>query len=227
MRDRRGNAFGLKTAAYGLTALCPIVNTNHNDQSAAALVRCHLRDVPLDAQSPMAKVPNTYLCRLFVLDDVPYQGHPAQLDHLKSKYLVFVAEIHGELEPYLRGMWNHAEAFVRATWKHCVAFAGHVEDATSFIRYVKKCQVETTFYFNGSTDQVLAEQLKALYLKQELTAFAFANQGKKPADLQRAFNDFVARVAPTDLSGPTWAPGASSHEVPLDDRRPRSPARLP
>lgn len=212
--------------AYGLTALCPIVNASQDDQSAAALVRAHLRTLPLDEASPMARVPNTYLCRLFVFDDVLYEGHPARLDHLKSNYLVFVAEIHGELRPYLRGVWEQAEAFVRETWKHCVGFR-RVHDAEGFVEYIERCQVETTFYFNGSTDEPLDEQLKALYLKQELSKFAFANQGKEPAELQRAFNEFVARVAPSDASGPTWAPGASSLDVPLQDQRRRPSARLP
>ncbi len=54
----------------------------------------------------MAKVPNTYLCRFCVLSDVPYQGKPAYLEHLKSDYLVFSSNFYGELEPYLEGMWN-------------------------------------------------------------------------------------------------------------------------
>jgi len=205
--------------AYGLTTLCPLVDTSADGQSAAMVVRARLRDLPLDEASPMAKVPNTYLCRLFVLDDVIYQGHPARLEHLKSKYLVFVAEIHGELEPYLRSMWANAREFIDRIWEHCIGFKPHVTDADGFVRYIKKCQVETTFYFNGSTDEPLAGQLKSLYLKQELSKFAFANQGLGAAELQRAFNAFISRVAPQDLSGPTWAPGASSLDVAVQAAR--------
>jgi hypothetical protein len=211
MPNRAGNA-------YGLTTLCPLVNRSAEDQSAAALVRARLRDKPLDEDSPMAQVPNTYLCRIFVLDDVIYEGHPARLDHLRSKYLVFVAEIHGDLEPYLRGMWKNAAPFIRDIWAYCIGFE-QVRDEDSFVRYIKRCQVNTTFYFNGSTDEPLAEQLKSLYLKQEFSKFAFANQGKAPADLQRVFKDFVRRVAPSDVDGPTWAPGASSLEVAVRDAR--------
>ena len=81
-------------------------------------------------------------------------------------------------------------------------------DVTTFIDYVKRCQVETTFYFNGSSDEPLAVQLKSLYLKQELAKFAAANQGKSAADLQAAFKEFVARVQPSNLARPTWKPGA-------------------
>jgi hypothetical protein len=197
--------------AYGLTTLCPLGNDSQNDQSYAAIVRGHLRALAVDESSPMARVPNTYLCRMFVLDDVFYEGKPAAEEHLKSKYLVFVAELHGDLDTYLEGMWTHAEETIRRIWQYCIGFS-HVHNARDFVRYIKKCQVETTFYFNGSTDDPLAEQLKSLYLKQELSKFVHAHQGQDAASLQHAFQEFVARTQPTNLASPTWRPGASSLE---------------
>jgi hypothetical protein len=199
--------------AYGLTVLCPLKNDSEDNQSYAALVRDRLRKLPLDEKSPLAAVPNTYLCRMFVLDDVFYQGDPAQEDRLKSKYLVLVVELHGDRDTWLRGMWERAQECIRPIWKYCVAFKD-VRSADDWVDYIERCQVETTFYFMGSTDKPLAEQLKALYLKQELAQFALEHQGvKDPAALQRAFKDFLARVQPDDLAGPTWRPGASSLET--------------
>ncbi|MDB4972236.1 MAG: hypothetical protein JWN48_577 [Myxococcaceae bacterium] len=198
--------------AYGLTTLFPLCNDSEDDQSFAAVVRGHLRALAVDESSPMAKVPNTYLCRMFVLDDVFYEGKPAAEEHLRSKYLVFVAELHGDLDTYLRGMWTHAEETIRRIWHYCVAFQ-HVDSADDFVRYVKKCQVETTFYFNGSNDDPLAEQLKALYLKQELAKFVHEHQGVDAASLQAAFRQFVERTQPKNLASPTWRPGASSLEL--------------
>ncbi len=161
----------------------------------------------------MAKVPNTYFCRFFVLDDVVYEGKPARVEHLRSKYLVFTSNFQGDLELYLEGMWAHAEKFVRDVWQFCVRFREDVNDAASFVRYIKECQVETTFYFNGSTDDALAEQLKALYLKQELSKFAYQHAGLPAAELQAAFRQFVERVEPNNLAGPTWKAGASTLEA--------------
>ena len=155
----------------------------------------------------MAAVPNTYLCRFWVLDAVPYQGKPAFLDHLQSAYLVFSSNFYGELDPYLDGMWKALEPGIRTVLWHCVEGA-KVNSAQDFKSYIKKCQVTTTFFFNGSTDEPLAEQLKSLYLKQEFSKFAFDNQGKKGKELQQAFRDFVQRTQPANLSGPTWAAGA-------------------
>jgi hypothetical protein len=198
--------------AYALTALCPLIDDSQNDQSYAAIVKDRLRGLPLDEDSPFASVPNLYLCRLFVLDDVLFQGRPAAEDHLRSRYLVFVAELHGPLDPFLEGMWQHAEPSVRHIWGSCIGFAG-VQSARDFVRYMKRCQVETTFYFNGSNDQAPAEQLKGLYLKQELGRFAREHQGLDASQLQQAFRAFVARVEPYNLARPSWRPGASSPEV--------------
>jgi hypothetical protein len=202
MPNERGNA-------YALTALCPIRDDAREDLSFATDVRERLKAIDLDARSPMARVPNTYLCRLFVLDEVLYQDSPATYERLANKYLVFVCELHGKLEPYLTGMWENAEAMIRRIWEHCVGFEEGVRDAPSFVRYMKRCQVTTTYYFNGSTDEPLAEQLKALYLKQELAKFVAAHQGAGPEETRRAFDEFVRRVQPGNMTGPTWRPGAS------------------
>ena len=177
--------------AYALTLLCPILQgcpkqcpEGMDDQTYSALIRYQLQQLRVGEESPMSKVPNTYLSRLFVLDDVPYQGKPADLEHLKSNYLVFSANFYGELEDYLKGMWNSVNPEIKAILQYCVGFSG-VDNAEKFIRYVKDCQVTTTFFFNGSTDEPLAEQLKSLYLKQEFSKFAFDNQGKTPRIFKR------------------------------------------
>jgi len=205
--------------AYGLTALCPI-KLSDAKHSYASLTRAYLQQLQessSDDKSPMARVPNTYLCRFFVLNNVNYQGKPAVLDSLKSPYLVFIGELFGDRDTYLRGMWDHAEAFIRQAWQHCVGFDG-VDSRDYFASYIERCQVETTLYFNGSTDDPLAEQLKALYMKQEFSKFAFASSGKSPHELQRDFKEFVERTRPSDLTGPTWRPGAATlANVVVDD----------
>ncbi len=197
--------------AYGLTTLCPIVNGELDKQSFSALTRDRLEKLPIHDKSPMARVPNTYLCRFFVLNDVFFEGKPANNEHLRSKYLVFASNFYGDLDTYLRGMWQAAQQEVKDIWKFCVGFS-KVNDADSFIDYIKKCQVKTTLYFNGSTDDPLREQLKSLYLKQEVSKFVHENQGKKPEDLQAAFDKFIERVQPNNLDGPTWKSGASTLE---------------
>ena len=219
--------------AYGLSTLCPIKHgaeaprPGKNARSYAAMTRDYLQGLEELERSPMAQVPNTYLCRFMVLDNVAYQGKPAKLDQLQSNYLIFVADLHAGnnsekgLTRYLEGMWQHAEPSVRGVWAHCVGFE-RVNSAADFVKYIRRCQVTTTLYFNGSTDQPLSEQLKGLYLKQEFSKFAYANQGKKGVELQSAFQQFVQRTRPRDLTGPTWRPGAETLEEAVVDSNGRA-----
>ncbi len=197
-----GNTAG---KAYGLTLLCPI-KADVGGYSYGDIIRDRLEGLMLNHNSPMAKVPNTYLCRLYVLDDVFYEGYPAKEEHLKSRYLVFCTNFYGSLETYLQEMWNKIEKDVRFLWEHCIAF-DRVQNAKEFVAYIKKCQVKNTLFFNGSTDEPLAEQLKSLYLKQEFSRFVFNNHGKTAGELQRAFREFVAITQPDNLAGPSWTPG--------------------
>ena len=201
--------------AYALTALFPIrpgvpdiAPYGMEGQTNAACMRYLLQDVlRVSVDSPMARVPNTYLSRFYILNDVPYQGKPAINEHLKTNYLVFSANFHGELETWLDGLWRAIESDIRGLLHYCYAFE-QVRDTATFIEYVKKCQVETTFFFCGSTDEPVAVQLKNLYLKQEFSKFVFENQGKSARETQAAFEDFVKRVQPENIEGPTWRPAA-------------------
>ena len=192
-----------------LTLLSPIINGCTGDQSHASLTRAYLQTLEDWDISPMARVPNTFLCRYYVLDDVFYEGSPAQEDHLESNYLVFCCNFHGNLETYLAGFWEHARDHVQKAWQYCVAF-DQVKDAATFIAYIKKCAVKTTFYFNGSSGAPLQEQLKALYLKQEFSQFACDHQGLPPERMRAAFREFVARVQPKNLAEPSWTPGMNT-----------------
>lgn len=201
--------------AYALTLLCPIRHgvpaqcpEGLQGQTCAACVRYLLQDViRVSVDSPMARVPNTYLSRFYILEDVPYQGKPAILEHLKNNYLVFCADFHGDPDTWLAGMWNAIQPEIRGLLQYCFGFES-VDDCASFVAYIKKCQVETTFFFDGSTDEPLAVQLKNLYLKQEFSKFVYANQGRSPEAIQANFQEFVMITQPDNIDAPTWKPGA-------------------
>lgn len=226
--------------ATALTVLSPIKNSTMGEISYADITRERCLRLPIHENSPLAKVPNTYLARLFILDDVFYESLPGsdsvfnfsdifsffsdqarrdalpKIDHLKSKYLVFSSNFHGDLNEYLAGMWENwtyndqgIQHDVRYIWEHCVAF-DEVTDCNSFINYIKRCQLDASLFFNGSTDDSLQEQLKALYLKQEFTKFVTTHQGKSAIEIQQAFKRFIERVQPENLSGPSWVPGQSN-----------------
>ena len=219
--------------AYALSILSPIKNGSVNDRSYTDSTREAIRKLELDENSPFARIPQTYTARIFILDDVRYESLPGadrvfyfsevlsiffdsirtkvlpKEDHLKSKYIAFSSNFHGSLDSYLEGMWNNAGEDVAKVWQNCYGFE-NVKDAASFKTYMKKCQLDVTLFFNGSTDDSLPEQLKGLYLKQELAKFATANQGKSAEELQQAYKEFDERVQPKNLAQTSWQPGQSS-----------------
>jgi hypothetical protein len=222
--------------AYALTALSPIKAgiVEGEEIAYADAVRYRLESWNREPNSPMARVPQTYLCRYFVLDDVYTQSLPGagildtlsdllpvvpdsirravlpKEDHLASRYIVFSSNFYGgpkaDLDGYLRGMWNAMGDRIKEIWGYCYGFE-KVDSAESFAAYMRRCQLEVSLFFNGSTDKPLEQQLKSLYLKQEFARFAVANQGLSAAELRANYREFVERVAPKDLTGPTWSPG--------------------
>lgn len=197
--------------AYGLTTLCPIINGynrySSRGESHDKEVRRVLQNLANDEASLFANSDNTYLSRLFILNDVFFQqGDDNSHDQLKSKYLCFNSNFHGDLEPYLTSLWNKNESRVREIWQHCVAF-DRVSNAEDFIAYIKSCQVKTTLFFNGSNDRPVQEQLKALYVKQMFAEFVLTQQGKPAAETKMAFKYFLQRVQLNDLNSPSWKPG--------------------
>ena len=103
-------------------------------------------------------------------------------------------------------MWNVIGDHVQEIWDYCYGFEA-VNDADSFIAYMKKCQLTATLFFVGANDEPLEEQLKALYLKQEFAKFAVDNQSLSAAQLKQNFQAFFECVQPTNLSTSTWATG--------------------
>lgn len=219
--------------AYALTMLCPIKAGIEGNRIYADLIRDRLESWNLEEVSPLAKVPNTYLCRFFVLDDIYTQSLPGasiwdvlsdirilpsdkerldalpQTDHLQSRYLVFTSNLHGDVDTYLQGMWQNMQAEIQTIWRYCYGFE-EVKDAASFVTYAKKCCMDASLFFVGSNDDSLADQLKALYVKQEFSRFAQETQDLPAAQLRQAYTAFMLRIKPRDVNWPTWKAGTTN-----------------
>ena len=187
---------------YGLTILAPIIEDNRIEISNAIALRDYLAGLPKDHTSPFARVSSTHLARLVVMDDVVYVGMPACEEHLKSRYLVFETNFDGDLDEYLTRLAKEVPEFVDAVWKHCVGYPG-LADVAAFIAYMKKCQIETTFFFADVNDHTVQENLKALQVQAALAHFIEKNQGLPADELQRAFGELLRSIetAPAPLPG--------------------------
>ncbi len=120
--------------------------------------------------SPFARSFSTHFVRMFVLDDVVFNGRapadslwsklrktnllkPQPVDRLSTPFLVLSVDFdaangnESELNAYLTDLWGRASAELTDIFQHCVGFEG-VATAADFCRYIIKCQVETTMPFN-------------------------------------------------------------------------------
>jgi hypothetical protein len=132
------------------------------------------------------------MARLSVLEDV-VRVTPALGDYLKSSYLVFESNFDGDLDMYLMRMAIEVPEFVDAVWQHCVGYPG-VTDLSFFTAYMKRCQMETTFYFADVNNKTVHETLLALQTQSSVTAFIERHQGKGGTELQSAFAEFLREL---------------------------------
>jgi hypothetical protein len=199
---------------YGLTILSPILENDRLDICHATALRWYLASLPRDHTSPFARVSSTHFARLVVMDDVVFVGAPAREEHLKSRYLVFETNLDGDLDTYLARMAQEIPEFVDAVWTHCVDYPG-VADPAAFAAYMKKCQIETTFFFADVNDKTVQQTLKALQVQSALAHFIEKSQGKPAAEIQKAFSVLLERLAkaPAPLPG-----GIDSEKTAAEDR---------
>ncbi|MDQ6828718.1 MAG: hypothetical protein M3081_07610 [Gemmatimonadota bacterium] len=191
--------------AYGLTVMSPITPGMTADGITHDLaIRRELLALDSLYESPFADVPTTHLARWVVIDTLPYEGIPAIVDQLAYKYLLFTSNFDGELDDYLELMRTRMPDAITRVWSHCLAFPG-VSNAAAFANYIKRCQVETSFFFGAYTKYTLDDVLRALDTQQKMAVFVAEHQEKRsaPAELQRAFRDLVSTLA----TAPTPRPG--------------------
>lgn len=121
--------------------------------------------------SPFARNTLNHFVRFAVIEDVNYNGRmngdgivealthvdpavPQPIDHLSRPYLLFSVEFdpnpHGAPEPdvYLDKLWTTMEPQLRAIFQYCYKFV-EVKSAGDFVRYIKRCQIETTMPFGN------------------------------------------------------------------------------
>ncbi|HZD30907.1 MAG TPA: hypothetical protein VE779_04520 [Candidatus Angelobacter sp.] len=197
-------------SVYGLTILSPILDDEKAVPSHDLQVRQYLSALPLGPESPFALAAGTHMARLVVLDDVIYVGMPACEEHLKSKYLVFESNFDGDLEPYLTGLANTIPTHLDAIWEHCTAYPG-AQDVGAFIRYMKACQLETTFYFAAVNDKSVPQTLRALQTQRAVAGFIAEHQDHPPDQLQKEFAEFMKELA--SLPAPRPGEGNVEREI--------------
>lgn len=190
-------------SVYGLTILSPILADETAATSHNCAIRMYLAGLPNDQRSPFARFSGTHMARLVVMDDVVFVGRPSCEEHLKSQYLIFETNFDGDLDSYLTNMARTIPDEIDAVWKHCWGYPGVKGNEAAFVAYMKKCQVDTTFYFADVNAYTVKQTLLALQTQAAVAAFIDKNQGLPAALLQKNFADFIRNLdnAPAPVPG--------------------------
>lgn len=192
---------------YFLTALIPVRMDAVEDAMAGGQVTSHLhalREVlaalptalqtpateKIGINAPFARCTRTHFTRLFVLDDVAFNGRgqrdpikvalagpsPAvfdPVDRLDGAWLLYIADFDAadggaaSVEGYLHGLWAVMQPEWRSILAHCHGGA-NLDSAEGFARLIRACEVETTMPFNDYWAG--APQLSPLPLKPFVNA---------------------------------------------------------
>ncbi|HEY4359058.1 MAG TPA: hypothetical protein VGN16_25150 [Acidobacteriaceae bacterium] len=173
-------------SVYGLTLLCPILNDPAAVPSHDLQIRAHLAQLSAGADSPFAIAPGTHLARLVVLDDVIYVGAPSCEEHLKSKYLIFESNCDGGRDSYLTGLAKAIPQELDTIWNHCAGYPeGGAANLSAFLAYMKRCELDTTFFFAPVNDKTRTDTLVALRNKAYIANFISQHQGKPAVEIQQ------------------------------------------
>ena len=175
MGDRR-NRVG---TAYALTVFAPIT-PGHTEE-----VRAYIDNLPLGADSPLARLDQLHLSRVQIFDHLVYQGDQQKPDHLQFDYLVFTSTIDGDLDAYLDAICERVPE-VDSWWRHCAGYPG-IEDRAAFKRWIRAHQAHTNLFASAYPTASVADVRESLERRDRLVDFAAGAQGLDAAALQQQF----------------------------------------
>jgi hypothetical protein len=153
----------------------------------------------------LRQCPMLHMARAQIIDNViPAMGQQPP-DSLKSKYLLFVAEVDGGVDDFLDALYNgpqypfdwekeaaekkrHAD-FVNNTWGQCI---GYPDDAgcVFFRQYMARCRIKVTLPF-AAYDFTVSEIDRAATIQAKFASFVEANQSAGPDELFKVWQEFA------------------------------------
>ena len=184
------NRYGPK---YGYTGFFPIIEDGPM-QSHVEELRGALTALPFGAGSLFARTGLVHGARMFILDDVIYNGHPSREEHFAYSYLTLSMTFDGELEALSAEISATDFGECDTIFSHCHGYPG-VKSAEAWLAYLKACQVETTYLYVDVDDATLMETLRALRAHSLIAQMIEQAQGKPAGERKALVRALAARLA--------------------------------
>ncbi len=145
---------------YGYTGLFPIIEEARSESHAEEL-RGVLAALPNGRESLFSRTGLVHGARLFIVDDVVYNGEPAREEHLAYSYLAMSVTFDGDLPGLAERVSAVAGDEFKSVFSHCYGFGGAIT-SKAVLYYLRACQIETTFLYVDVDNVNLQNTLRAL-----------------------------------------------------------------
>ncbi len=177
---------------YGYTGLFPIRKSTGDGSSPLRDLRRELEALPFGRDSLLSRTGLVHGARMFVIDDVVFNGYPAKEEHLNHAYLVVSVTFDGELEQLVKRIAETGGDDWTKVFKNTVAFPEQV-DYESILRHVKACQLTTSFlYVDAEAD--LVRTLKALQAQKIIFDMVKTNQSLTTGQRREQIRQTLERI---------------------------------
>ena len=203
-----------------LVILSPIEH-RHDDpegrlRTVASTLETEARKAEREPQEQiLRKCPMLHMARFEIIDNLIPEIGQRPPDSLKTKYLLFVAEVDGSIDDFFDAIYNgpqfpfdwaeqkksseaHAE-FVNNIWGQCIGYP-EASDNVFFRQYMHRCRIKVQLPFAAYTHTV-AEIKHARDNQVKFAAFVEANQGMNQPDLLKNWQAFVDEYEPFAAEG--------------------------
>ena len=161
---------------YGYTGLFPIRPSDGDGSAPARDLRRDLTELANGPGSMFSRTGLVHGARLFVLSDVVFNGHPSPIDHLRDQYLVLSVTFDGDLDPFLRRVYERSADEWARVFRHTQGYPDPL-NPDGLISHVRACQITTSFlYVDAEAD--LDRTRLARAAQRELRKMVQAAQGQ-------------------------------------------------
>jgi hypothetical protein len=193
-----GNRYG---QFYGYTGLFPVRDVApFQEVSPLDALRRHLNGLSAGSNSIFARTRLVHGARLFLIDDVIYNGHPSVSEHLAYPYLVLSMTFDGPLEGLADAIAGQAAEDFSSIFCNCYGFEG-AGTSQNVLRYLQHCQVKTTFLYVDA-DGTLERTLRALKVQGMARDMVVRAQGASLSQRRAMVENLKAEMARIDSVTP-------------------------
>lgn len=186
---------------YGYTGLFPIRKDAKREVSHAIELRHVLSDLENGAGSLFSRTGLVHGARMFVLDDVVYNGHPTTEEHLQYEYLLLSLTFDGSLDVLAQRLAEHGGQDLEHVFNHCYGFSGVSSSGEAMLSFLKHGQVTTSFLY-VEADGDLQETLRAFIAKKVIGEMLEQAQGASTEEKRALVREAAGKIASAALPLP-------------------------